>query len=694
MVPYNHSVPEGSPTMFFRLSAPLTNSPVLASAAALVLAATLAMAAPSAAVSAPQDAALRATISPEPLSDRRVHYDLTATLDAETKTIDGTARIVWRNPDRVPVGELQFHLYLNAFEGPETTFMRESGGAHRGFQASSGDPWGGIDITAMSLFRVDAPPSDLLPALEFIRPDDGNPDDYTAIRVLLPDPVAPGDSAVVDLRFTSRLPEIVARTGWLPGPSGRPFFMVAQWFPKLGVYEIPGQRYVPESAERGAWSTHQFHANSEFYADFGTYDVRLTVPADHVVGATGVLVSGNADAAESASEPADAALTTSTKTLRYRAEDVHDVAWTASPDFLVHEDTWRHVNIRLLLMPTHANQAERHLAATRLSLEGLNERLGTYPYTTLTVVDGLGGANGMEYPTLITAGTFYGLPSWFRPLELVIVHEFGHQYFQGMLASNEAEEAWLDEGMNSYIETKVMDAAWPGGSVLDVAGIRISGRDFHRVSYTKNDPSRGALQTKSWEYRFGDFGKASYSKPATVMHSLEGYLGEERMDQFLKTYVAEWRFRHPTTRDLQDVAERVAGEDLDWFFDQYVYGTAVLDYRIDGFTSRREADSLYVATVRVHRVHDGTFPVPVRVRFADGSTRERVWRGETAWANVTFRGPAPAVEAFIDPDNAIPLDINRLNNRRVTPSERSSMFALRAQLRLTAFLQRLMYLIP
>jgi len=680
--------------MLFRSSAPLINSPVLALAAALVVAAAPALLTFATSVAA-QDAsgsAPRATISTEPLSERRVHYDLTATLDAETKTIDGTARIVWRNPDRVPVDELQFHLYLNAFEGPETTFMRESGGAHRGFQASSADPWGGMDITAMSLFRGDTPGRDILSTLEFIRPDDGNPNDHTVARVLLPEPIAPGDSAVVELRFTSRLPEIVARTGWLPGPSGRPFFMVAQWFPKLGVYEIPGQRYVPEGAERGAWSTHQFHANSEFYADFGTYDVQLTVPADHVVGATGVLVSGNA--AESASEPADAALPAANRTLRYRAEDVHDFAWTASPDFLVHEDTWRHVAIRLLLMPTHASQAERHLEATRISLEGLDERLGTYPYTTLTVVDGLGGANGMEYPTLITAGTFYGLPSWFRPLELVIVHEFGHQYFQGMLASNEAEEAWLDEGMNSYIETKVMDAAWPGGSVLDVAGIRISGRDFHRISYTKNDPSRGALQTKSWEYAFGDFGKASYSKPATVMHSLEGYLGEERMDRFLKTYVAEWRFRHPTTRDLQDVAEHVAGENLDWFFDQYVYGTAVLDYRIDGFSSRREADSMYVATVRVHRVHDGTFPVPVRVRFADGSTRERVWRGETAWANLTFRGPTPAVEAFIDPDDTAPLDINRLNNRRVSASERSNLFARRAQLRLTAFLQRLMYLIP
>ncbi|MEQ9104580.1 MAG: M1 family metallopeptidase [Rhodothermales bacterium] len=604
------------------------------------------------------------TTSSEPLSDRVVSYTIDATLDAESRTVRAAERITWRNRDAVPVDELQFHLYLNAFSNNESTFMRESGGAHRGFSASGQDPWGGVRITAFTFEGAD-----LMPAIRFIQPDDGNVADSTVISVTLPRAVAPGETIAVDLSFTSRLPEIVARTGWKTGDSGRPFFMVAQWFPKLGVYEIPGQRYVPEDAPRGAWSTHQFHANSEFYADFGTYDVTMRVPADHAVGATGLRVEDRME--------------DSLRVIRHVAHDVHDFAWTASPDFIEHEDRWEHVDIRLLLQPRHAAQAERHLAATKVALQYYADWIGPYPYTTLTVVDGLGGSNGMEYPTLITAGTAYGLPEWVRPLELVIIHEFGHQYFMGMLASNEAEEAWLDEGMNSYVESRIMDTEWPDGSILEVAGVRIGDRDFQRLSYTLSNPNRGPLYARSWEYPYGDFGKASYAKPATVMNTLEGYLGWERMQAFLQTYYQRWRFGHPTTRDLQETLEDVTGESFDWFFEPYVYGTAVVDYRVDAITAQ---------SVRLERREDGVFPQRLRVTFADGTTAERTWDGASRWTTLHFPGSERIVEAHLDPDGVVWLDVNKLNNRMVTPSAADNTFARRAQLRYMAFVQRFLFL--
>src|SRR5690606_26030696 len=134
----------------------------------------------------------------------------------------------------------------------------------------------------------------------------------------------------------------------------------------------------------------------------------------------------------------------------------------------------------------------------------------------------------------------YGMPKWLRMLELVTVHEFGHQYFYGMLASNEAEEAWLDEGMNSYLETRIMDAAYGLGSALDLPGLPVDDSQFQRLSYTEGNPETGALFTRSWEYTGGDYGKASYAKPATVMRTLEGYLGEERMSAFLRDYYETW----------------------------------------------------------------------------------------------------------------------------------------------------------
>lgn len=643
---------------------------------------------------------VRTTTSDEPLSDRRVSYVMDVSLDSDNRTVTGRQRLTWRNPADEPIDELQFHLYLNAFSGPNSTFMRESGGSHRGFSADESDPWGGIEIDRM--LRVDPGPgtgsetaTDLTSRIRFIQPDDDNIDDRTVIQVDLDDPVAAGDSIVLDIDFTSRLPEIVARTGWKIGESGRPFFMVAQWFPKLGVYEVPGQRYVPEDAASGAWSTHQFHANSEFYADFGTYDVTIDVPADYVVGASGVRLPDPAGAAAEDAGDVDATSAGGErKSIRYLAEDVHDFAWTASPDFLEFTRTWNHVEMRLLLQPAHRSQAERHFDAAVIALERFADWVGPYPYTTLTIVDGIGGANGMEYPTLITAGTWYALPSWVRLLEIVTIHEFGHQYFYGLLASNEAEEAWLDEGINSYLETRIMTDVWGDGSAVDLGPVDIGDVEAQRLTYVKSAPGRGALYTRSWEYHWGDYGKASYAKPATVLTTLERHLGWETMREILRTYYDRWAFRHPTTRDFKDVAEDVSGEDLDWFFDQFVYGTAVVDYAVDRLSWRRieDADSVhYSTTVRVHRAEDGVFPQTIRATFADGSSQDRAWNGEDEWRDFMFTSAARVESAIVDPEFTVFLDIDRLNNSRALPLAGDEGLVARSRFRAAAVIQRLLF---
>ena len=626
----------------------------------------------------------RTTTSDVPLSDRRVEYTIDASLDVEARTINGTQRLRWRNPDRVPVSELQFHLYLNAFKNERSTFMVESGGVFRGTSLASADRWGGIEVDRLERVTTEgeevldeqAGRVDLTGQMTFIQPDDGNEDDETVISVDLDNPVEPGEWIDLEFAFTSRLPEIIARTGWTSAEDGSLFVMAGQWFPKIGVLEVPGQRYVPADAERGVWSTHQFHANSEFYADFGTYDVSITVPSDFVVGATGVRVDER--------EAGDGL-----KTVRYLAEDVHDFAWTASETFLEYTDTWEHVSIRLLIRPEHRGQVERHFRAAKFALDYFDQLLGEYPYTTLTLVDGYGESNGMEYPTLITCGTFYGMPGWLRLLELVTIHEFGHQYFYGMLASNEAEEAWLDEGMNSYLETRTLDAAYGPGAAIDLPGLPISDRAFQRLSYTRNRPASGALYTRSWEYGRGDYGKASYAKPATVMNTLEGYLGEERMSRFLHDYYNTWRFRHPSTRDLQDTAERAAGEDLNWFFDQFVYGTAVVDYAVEIISS----DSITSggSTVIVRRLADGHVPIDLLVRFEDGTTAGSSWDGVESEHEFSFDRDSRIVEAFVDPENKVVLDIDRLNNRVTLDS--SGLFGRKVQVKAFSWVQMLFYLV-
>lgn len=372
--------------------------------------------------------AISQTIFKEPMSPRIVTYKISVSLDPVEKMLNGKETLTWRNTSTDRVGELQFHLYLNTFKNSQSTFMKESGGENRGFKLSEGG-WGWIDVISMKT----ADGEDLTGRIAFIHPDDDNAQDQSVIRVPLSKPVTPGQTIQLNIDFRAKLPRVFARTGYYQN-----FYMVGQWFPKIGVYEAAGQRF----ATKGQWNCHQFHSSTEFYADYGVYDVDMTVPKEYVVGATGLL--------QNMKENADG-----TKTVSHHAEDVHDFAWTASPTYLDLSDQWRDVKIRVLMQPQRAHQAERYLESAKAALELFDKHVGKYPYPNLTIVDpafGATGAGGMEYPTLITAGSMWGLGKSVKLAEMVTVHEFGHQYWYGLVGNNEFEEAYLDEGFNRSVD--------------------------------------------------------------------------------------------------------------------------------------------------------------------------------------------------------------------------------------------------
>ena len=402
--------------------------------------------------------------------------------DTATKIVRGRQILTWYNHSDEPVGELRFHLYLNAFRNNQSSFLRERRGRERLVRRrwlGGEEKWGWTEVD-----RLLAAGHDLTSAIEFIQPDDNNAEDRTVFRVLLPEPVPPQGTIQVEMEFRSKLPRIHSRTGFVGD-----FYFVAQWFPKIDVWEAAGER----GRQQAGWNCHQFHGWTEFYADYGTYDVRLTLPQRFVVGATGVQrsrrVNGNGSA-----------------TYHFYQEDVHDFAWTAQPDlvretrdFLADREVppqeiahWARVlglpaeqvrlsNVRVtvLLQPEHRSQRERHFRAAFQAIKYFGLWYGSYPYETLTLLDpphGGAGAGGMEYPTLITAGTHLLAPDYVLSPEGVIVHEFGHQFWYGLVGNNEFEEAWLDEGFNSYSTSKVLEAAYgPNHTILRVLGIPIPG---------------------------------------------------------------------------------------------------------------------------------------------------------------------------------------------------------------------------
>ena len=628
-----------------------------------------------------------------PLSPRIANYDIDVTLDAETKKLHGIEKIAWKNTSNDTIRELQMHLYLNAFKNTASTFMVEAGGnvLGRNIKNVDEDYWGWVDIP--SFLMGDS--IELAPKMHYIQPDDGNKNDQTVLWIPLPYPVLPDSTVHATLEFEAKLPQLMARVGYCKGG----YLLAVQWFPKFGVYEPAGMRY---QKEEGKWNCHQFHARSEFYADFGVYDVKITSPQDLIVGASGVLQD------EQLNE-------NGTRTVHYHAEDVIDFAWTASPCFTEINENWEDIDIRLLIQPEHLMHKDRFLKSAKAAISYMNEHVGHYPYPNLTIVgppvEGL-RSSAMEYPTLITVASVYGLPEGIRTPEILTVHEYVHQYFMQMVASHEAEEAWLDEGLVSYYESRIMDETYGDKtSVVDLLGYRSGDLEMSRARYLNMDnPKISKSAVKPWQLPpVGEVKELSYSKPVTWLQTLEGLVGKETMTQIMKTYFEKWKFKHPSGRDFIAVVNEVVCEKhpdefpngMDWFFEQVLYSAEMCDYKVANISNHlvkrpiglfdtesgdknyvSEADQQkalentpkeYYSAVHLYRLGGIKLPTKILIRFDDGSEVLEKWDGEARFHRLTYNSEKQIVSAHIDPQNEIPIDANFLNNSLVLDLDTSPL---------------------
>jgi len=590
--------------------------------------------------------------SDKPMSQRVVHYEIDSKYDAATHTLDATEVLTYHNLTGQALDHFPFHLYQNAFQ-PNSTWVREAkleGSRDTAYDKWEADEYGSEEIKSIEIVGQ----GDLTSRLHYIQPDDGNKDDKTVADVSLARAIAPGEYVQFRIAFQTKFPETQARSGWK-----RDFVLGGQWFPKVGVWW------------HGAWNCHQYHAMTEFFADFGVYDVKLTVPQFEVVGASGVKVG-------------EINNSNNTKTLAYHGDDIHDFAWTASPRYKVKEDgvyqgQMGPVQMRILMQPAHWSQVERHEKILRESLEHFESWYGPYPYKTITLVDPEpdSAAGGMEYPTFITGET-----SWFMPKgkywpEIVIEHEFGHQYWYGMVATNEFEDAWMDEGINSYTEVKVLDSILgKNASVLNVAGATTSEREDQRLGYigvADVDP----IAEKAYDYYSGSsYAGITYGKTASVLLTLECIIGEATMEKAMHVYFMKYRFTHPTKEDFLKTIEEVSGKDLRWYFNQAIYGSQVMDdkvMRIESFPvnwfeqkksifQKDDKDTMYRSYVWLQRKEDFVMPVEIEIKFDDGEQVRERWDGVGRWTKFEYEKKAQVVSAEIDPDHKIQIDRNDFNN--------------------------------
>ena len=619
-----------------------------------------------AAVSRQNDAPL-----PGALSARNANYDIEVRLDPATRIMTGTEIIRWRNIGKGPADFLRLHLYWNAWRNTASSWMREATLGGEIATPPAREDFSYINVTALAFANPDGSAGlDLMNGFGFSQPDDANTGDRTLATIAVPSPVQPGREIALRIEWNARVPRTFSRTGMIGN-----YYFIAHWFPKIAVFED------------GHWTAHQFHSNTEFYADFGRYDVRMTVPRDWVVGATGV--------EQSRTDNADG-----TVTHRYVQDDVHDFAWTTSPDYIEHRQRFVHeglppVDMRLLMQPEHAGHEDRHFAATAAALRYYGEWFGPYPYGQITIIDPAyqSGAGGMEYPTFFTAGMRWLSPRQTNTPEAVTVHEAGHQFWYGMVASNEFDHAWLDEGLNTFSEERVQSIVfqpnyrverWFGGLIpwqfRDIALRRETdgnGLNAYRTAAESDEPSR-----PTFRYWYGTHAQISYSKTALWLNTLERMLGWETLQRILATYFERWKFRHPRPDDFFAIVNEVSGQDLTWFFDQVYRSSNAFDYGVEQLTSERPTvrgmsgrtdkpayeertvDTMYRTTVVVRRLGEAFFPVDVLTTFEDGTTARERWDGRDRWRLYTYERSSRAVHTQIDPERTLLLDVDYTNNSR------------------------------
>jgi hypothetical protein len=604
-----------------------------------------------------------------PLAPAVASYRISCRYDAREHRIEGNEILTWTNTTHRPARELRFHLYLNAFRNDRSTLIRELGIGGRAPTVAP-DGWGSISVSRMT----DPSGADLLTDLSYAAPDDGNPDDRTVAVVPLPQPLDPGQSLRLSIDFVSRLPRVLERSGFRGD-----FVMAGQWFPKIGVFQD------------GGWNCHQYHATSEFFADFGDYDVTIDLPDRYKgrVGGTGRLV-------EERDAPGGRVIE------HFRQDSVHDFAWSADPGFELVTDRFAEaglppVDISLLIQPAHRRQAGRYLSAVKAAMSSFGKSYGPYPYPTLTMIDppwGARGAAGMEYPTLIVLGTSDFEPVASRRPEDVAIHEFGHQYFYGLLASNEFEEPWLDEGFTDYITDELMGRLWGDGHPrITIFGVpvAIDSVAMHRPLDTflgYFDAAAKDPLTASWKFEGRSTYRLAYKKTALILNTLERLVGAKKMAEIMGAYARRYRFRHPTTADFISVVNEETGADWTPFFAKTIFSSETLDYAVavarterarppagwldvqgrTSFAPEAPASARlgYDSEVVVERRGSLSLPVEIALKFDGKKTYRTTWNGAARWIRLRCENGPRLVEADVDPGEQLLLDTDRSNNGLTT----------------------------
>jgi hypothetical protein len=573
--------------------------------------------------------------SPTPYWQQNVAYEITARLDEPSGVLSGGERIGYRNESPDTLTSFSLHLYLNAFRPGSRWADADSVEGKRRFNDLK-DP----DFAFNHVRDVRIMGQAVEPVYPFAP-------DSTVVRFALPRPLAPGDSMAIEMTWDAR-PSTVPRR---QGREGRRFDF-AQWYPKVVVYD------------RYGWEEHPLYPAGEFYGEFGRFTVDLDVPADQVVGATGVPVCGDPGweranrapaqpveyqrdyyGASTPSADACGGAAPGRKRIRWYAERVHHFALSLNPAYRYEGGHYGNVAVHVLYQPGDDTTWGGGIAVrrTETALAWLDQLFGPFGWPQITNVHRIEGG-GTEFPMMVHNGSAdQGL----------IVHEVGHNYVMGLLANNEWREGWLDEGFTSFQTSWY----WETMGRESYAGTEQEVLELDLDDYSE-PPSLVAE-----DYRdFTSYNIAIYTRGELFFHQLRAIVGDEVMHRILQTFYARWKYHHVNEAAFRAVAEEVSGRDLSTFFAQWLHTTELYDYAVGRVRADKRGDG-WVTRVEVVRKSPGRFPQDVAV-IAQGDTAIGRTDGlaEREWVEVRTRTRPKSV--LLDPV-VRSHDWNMLNNRKL-----------------------------
>ncbi|MBL0200256.1 MAG: M1 family metallopeptidase [Chitinophagaceae bacterium] len=524
---------------------------------------------------------------------QQVNYKIDVTLNDADNTLDGFVKMDYHNNSPDTLHFIWIHLWPNAFKNDKTAFTdQDLENGSTDFYFSNADKRGYINRLD---FKVNG---------EVAKTTD-HPQHQDIIKLILPKPIAPNSSAKIETPFHVKLPYNFSRGGHMVQA-----YQITQWYPKPAVYDRKGWHAIP------------YLDQGEFYAEFGNYEVQITLPDNYVVAATGDLQNAseiewlknkqpftrNLKAPKKAEQKKGAGMSeipssAKTKTLQYKQNNVHDFAWFADKTYTVKTDTLQLPSGKIITANAFYYSENKEnwtnsITMIKRAILTKSKWLGEYPYNVVSVVDG-GNGGGMEYPTI----TLLDDGGSEKSLDFVIYHEVGHNWFEAILGTNERLHPWMDEGMNTYYDNRYSMQQY-GNTNIEIGRTksafinnRLPDDIQHIVLQTitgikKDQP----IETPSEKFSFLNYNMISYTKTGDWMKLLEDELGKEVFDNCMQEYYKRWQFKHPYPEDFKKVVEEVSGKNADATFSllnkkgELKNQNTKKDIRFAAFFSMKETD--------------------------------------------------------------------------------------------------------